>query len=153
MLNRTEAEPNQLNAGRCGSSLYERTDRAAKAGRIHEDRGKLNLFWVNTHGKRLSKSNECDLNPMRLRIGQLSHLHIIVGVARIIAPKATLFVPCSYARAHTRRTIARFGARDRVKCGGRVSVSDSGNLGTCFDPLAKGLWSSGVWACQPYVDL
>ena len=90
---------------------------------------------------------------MRLRIGQLSHLHIIVGVARIIAPKATLFVPCSYARAHTRRTIARFGARDRVKCGGRVSVSDSGNLGTCFDPLAKGLWSSGVWACQPYVDL
>ena len=31
----TEAEPNQLNAGRCGSSLYERTDRAAKAGRIY----------------------------------------------------------------------------------------------------------------------
>ena len=83
MLNRTEAEPNQLNAGRCGSSLYERTDRAAKAGRIHEDRGKLNLFWVNTHGKRLSKSNECDLNPMRLRIGQLSLSSVIFTLSSV----------------------------------------------------------------------
>ena len=42
--------------------MCKRADRAAKAGRIQEDRGKFDLLWVNAHRKRLSESHEGDLD-------------------------------------------------------------------------------------------
>eukprot|EP00964_Phaeocystis_antarctica_P020087 scaffold11091_cov75-Phaeocystis_antarctica.AAC.8 len=56
---------------------------------------------------------------MRLRVGQLGQFHVIVGVARIIAPEAALFVGERAYSAH-HRPISTCD-RDTVAC--RVACS------------------------------